>query len=420
MSITGQTRQFEHCSGVRRCTNGELIHSTLGRPRGRSQRWTECAHPRRRSYALGPPGSPAVDFTALSMSAIHVTLRKTPRPGQAVGSLGLSSAAANSASDSRRVTLQEVGRLVCYSVSFVNGDTQSLLGQIAGSLASLRRFNRSVAVVVFCYGDAPPRLARLCAEYDGLLQLQGDYARRLYDLSPRGWSILASYPVLHKFLNHAWLAATSARQVLYCDCDTVFRADVAPLFDAYPEPDIVAREEVHSSRSPHGPNPGFLDEPALNLVAASLGVTAVPPFNSGVVLMNHRIWEQLATLDSWFIQCAWQLILGMSVHPDRTMSSEFGTVEGFAEARRLASPEQLARALPFPSTNQWILEEVATWLALGALPALQTADFSPADVAQNGEFTATPPADASWTVCHYYSGNSDTIAAWLEGTIASR
>jgi len=318
------------------------------------------------------------------------------------------------------VTLRDAGRLVCYSVSFVTGDAPSLLWQLAGSLASLRRFNRSVAVVVFCYGDAPLRLGRLCAEYDGLLQLQGDYTRRLHDLSPRGWPILAGYPVLHKFLNHAWLAGTAARQVLYCDCDTVFRADVAALFDSYSEPDIVAREEVHSSRSPHGPNPGFLDEPALNGVAASLGVTAVPPFNSGVVLMNHRIWEQLARLDGWFVQCAWQLVLGMSLHPARTAGSEFGTVDGFTQARRLASPEQLDRALPFPSANQWILEEVATWLALGALPGLHTADFSPADVAQNGEFRATAPADASWIVCHYYSGNSDIIAAWVEGRIASR
>jgi hypothetical protein len=316
--------------------------------------------------------------------------------------------------------MQDAERLVCYSVLLDTSDTGALLSQLEISLASLRRYNRGIAVVIFCYGDSTPRLRRICVEYGGLLQMQGDYAHRLADLSPQGWPVLARYPVLHKFLNHPWLAGTAAHQVLYCDCDTVFRADVRLLFDAYAEPDLVAREEVHSSRSRYGPEPGFLDEPALARLAHGLGVAVIPPFNSGVVLMNHRIWEQLALLEGWVVQCAWQFLLWMSLHPEHTAGSGFGTIDGFREAHLLATPQQLERVLPFPSANQWILEEVATWLALGALPALDTADFSPSDVAQNGEFTASNNGDATWTVCHYYSGNWDTITAWLRGSAGGR
>lgn len=314
----------------------------------------------------------------------------------------------------------ETERLVCYSVSLADGDNHhSLLQQLARSLSSLRLHNQSVAVVVFLYGTPTAQVVQICADHHAWLQPQGDYAHRLAKLCPRGWPVLARYPTLHKFLNNSWLAHHPAQQVLYCDCDTVFRADVNRLFENYAQFDVVAREEVHSSRSFHGPDQSFLDEPALRRLGRALGVAAVPPFNTGVVLLNHRIWEQLSLLEDWFVSCAWQLLLWMSLHPGPRDNTEFGTLDGVEHAYQLASSEQLAQALPFPSSNQWILEEVATWLALGALPELRTGDFSPADVAQNGEFTATDPEQAGWTVCHYYSGNQNSITEWFEGSLTS-
>ncbi|MHA7270320.1 hypothetical protein [Arthrobacter sp. HLT1-20] len=316
--------------------------------------------------------------------------------------------------------MDETERLVCYSVSLADGDNpEGLLHQLERSLASLRRHNGTIAVVVFLYGTPTPHLVRICAEQRACLQLQGDYAHRLAELCPRGWPVLARYPTLHKFLNNTWLAHTPAQQVLYSDCDTVFRADVEHLFRSYGDPDIVAREEVHSSRSHHGPDTSFLDEPALGRLCTAMGVAAVPPFNTGVVLLNHRIWVELSRVEGWFVECAWQLLLWMSLHPGHRTDARFGMLDGVEGASQLATATQLDQALPFPSANQWILEEIATWLALGALPALRTADFSPADVAQNGEFTATDPDRAGWTLCHYYSGNQDSITRWLDGSLAS-
>lgn len=307
-------------------------------------------------------------------------------------------------------------RIVHYSMSFAAADDPTtLLTQVEHSVSSLRRYNRDTDVMIFAYDAVPERLAQMCHRHGVELCFRGSYARRLEELCPVGWPVLSRYPVLHKFLNFGALAGTDAGQALYCDCDTVFRADVDRLFDACTEADLYAREEVHSGRSRYGPDPAFLDEHLLQVVAHSLGVVAVPPFNTGAVLLNHRVWEVLGTLDKWFLDCAWHLLVWISLHPEHTAGSGYGTLDAVESARELAIPDQLARALPFPSANQWILEEVAAWLTLGAVPWLTTADFSPADVVQNGEFTGSRPHRSDWTLCHYFSNNLNAVAAWLTG-----
>lgn len=311
-------------------------------------------------------------------------------------------------------------RIVHYSMSFTAGDDPTmLLTQVEHSVSSLRRYNRGTDVVIFAYDSVPERLAQTCRRYGVELRFRGSYARRLEELCPVGWPVLSRYPVLHKFLNFRALADTGASQALYCDCDTVFQGDVDRLFDACTEADLYAREEVRTGRSRYGPDSAFLDEHLLQTVARSLGVVAVPPFNTGVVLLNHRIWEVLGALDKWFLDCAWHLLVWMSLHPEHTAGSGYGTLNAVEVARELASPDQLARALPFPSANQWILEEVAAWLTLGALPWLTTADFSPADVVQNGEFAESHLHRTGWTLCHYFSNNQNAMAAWLTGPPAS-
>lgn len=306
------------------------------------------------------------------------------------------------------------GLLITYSVSCApDGDPTSLLEQLDISLTTLRRCNEGVPVVVFAHGWIPAALRRICHHHAVHLVNRGDYAARLAGLCPRGAPILAGYPVLHKFLNHDWLADVEVEQVLACDCDTVFRADPEQLCRAYQDADLVAREEVHTQRNAHPPDRDFLDEPAVTELARVLGVASVPPFNTGVVLLNHGIWQRLAQVQGWFVNCAWHLLLGMALSPGQFNLEQFGTLDRFRDATRLASWSQLISALPYPSANQWILEEISCWLAVGAVPGLSTADFLSCDVAQNGEFAATDPAAARWTLCHYYSGNQDRIRGWL-------
>lgn len=304
------------------------------------------------------------------------------------------------------------GRFIHYSLSLPPGrDCQQLLAQLSLSLCTLRRTNPRVAVVLFLYGAMPPELARICHGHSVMVHPQGSYEQRLAELSPQGWPVLARYPVLHKFLNFAAFSGTGARQLLYCDCDTIFFKDVSALFERYADADLVAREEVHTTRSRYGENREFLDEPLLRRVAEAANVAAIPPFNSGVVLLNNNIWSDFARLERVYLDFAWRLLISLSLRP--AAAQRYGPLEGIESVLRRASARELADVLPFPSANPWILEEIALWLTLGAVPGLRTRDFHPGDVAQNGEFAASGHHRPDWALCHYYAGNQERVAAWL-------
>jgi hypothetical protein len=104
--------------------------------------------------------------------------------------------------------------------------------------------------------------------------------------------------------------------------------------------------------------------------------------------------------------------MGMVLQPPAP-GSPYGEFKGLADARANASQIDVERALPYPSSNHWILDEVALWLTLGHVPGLRTADFSMADVAENGEFANAAPGDGGWVMCHYYTQNTARITEWL-------
>lgn len=312
-------------------------------------------------------------------------------------------------------------RLVHYSLSLPREHPRpDLLWQFGASVRTLREHNRDIPVVLFVHGAMPAELGAICGEHDVMVHDQGPYEQRLAALCPGGWPALAPYPLLHKFLNMRELAATGASQVLCCDCDTVFGSDVAALFDRYRGPDVVAREEVHSGRSAYGVDRQFIDEPLLARLATSTGAVAIAPFNLGVVLLNNGVACRLEALDALLVDYAWRFVCWMGQHPAQGAAAAFGEFKGAAAARGLAGGADLARALPYPSVNRWILDEVALWLALGHVQGLTTADFHPGDVAQNGEFAGSDPSSAGWIVCHYYSQNMRRIEAWVQGEWASR
>ncbi|GGK68842.1 hypothetical protein GCM10011509_16540 [Ornithinimicrobium pekingense] len=303
--------------------------------------------------------------------------------------------------------------LVQYSLSFDPAtDPSRLLDQLRTSLWSLRRHNTRVPAVVLVHDEPPAGLPEICRTYGADLLEMGSYAARLASLCPEGWPVLAANPTLHKFLSHGALGPVD--RVLCCDADTLFAGDVEDLAARYTEADVYAREEVHTGPSRYGPDRDFLDLPALLRLVHGLGVHAIPPFNTGVVLLNHGRSTHLAALHEWFVRCVWHLVVWMSLTPAHTAGSGYGTLERVEAAHLLASGEQRARALPYPSANQWIVEEVATWLSLGALPGLTTGFLSPAHVAQNGELAdpGATPVDR-WLLCHYFSTDTRTALGWL-------
>ena len=312
------------------------------------------------------------------------------------------------------------GRLVHYSISLDEGQRRpDLVAQLDASAATLREHNARIPAVLFLYGPLDAELAAVCREHELMVQPQGSYERRLAQLCPTGWPALARYPLLHRFLNFRELAGSGATQALYVDCDTIFFDDVERLFDRYADADVAAREEVHTSRNQHGADRDFVDEPLLARLAEAEGAAAIPPFNLGVVLFGRGVVATLAAYEPLFVDYAWRFALWTAQHPAAGAAAAFGEFLGAGEALALSTPDALARALPYPSTNRWILDEVALWMTLGHVPGLRVADFDRRDVAENGEFSAAHPDHASWVLCHYYSQNAARIEAWLTGRRAA-
>ncbi len=314
-----------------------------------------------------------------------------------------------------------IDRLVFYSLVCDEARRAEHAVQFELSVSSLRATSGTIPVVLFVHGPLAPEIARLCSRHGVMVAMQGAYRDRLAALCPRGADALARYPVLHKSLNFAELAAAGVCQALCCDLDTIFRRDVAHLFDRYRGDDVVAREEALSARSPHGADPTFIDEALLARIAAHLGRRATPPFNLGVVLYNNGVVARLAAIMPTFVDDVWRLITGVAFDDSR---AEPAWVEHsspwLAATRAIARRDDVERALPFPSSNGWIAEEVAWWLALGAVPGLSYGDFSPHDVAQNGEVLGTPLDRSPWTLCHYYSHNLAQVTEWLRAGLPTR
>jgi hypothetical protein len=305
-------------------------------------------------------------------------------------------------------------RLVSYSLVGYEPRRGEHAYQFELSLSSLRASNTRIPVVLFSHGPLAPDMAVLCNRFGVMVAEQGAYRDRLAALSPRGVDAMALYPVLHKNLNFAELAAAGVGQVLCCDLDTIFLTDVEILFDRYAGPDVVAREEVYSGRSIHGVDHSFINEPLLTRVAGHLGRAVIPPFNLGVVLYNNGVVGRLTAIMATFLDDVWRLMTGLAV--GGFPNSDIGANTSFpwmAVVRRQISDDDRQRALPFPSNNVWIVEEVAWWLALGSVPALTRADFASRDVAQNGEVLGTPPDRSTWAMCHYYSHNLTRVVEWL-------
>ena len=308
-----------------------------------------------------------------------------------------------------------ISRLVSYSLVADEQRRHEHAYQFELSVSSLRASNPRIPVVLFSHGPIAPEIAELCNRFCVMVAEQGPYADRLAALSPRSGTAMARYPLLHKNLNFAELAAAGFEQVLCCDLDTIFFTDVEAVFERYAGPDVVAREEVYSSRSVHGTDRAFIDEPLLEHLAHHVGRTVFPPINLGVVLYNHGVAGRLTSIMPTFLDDAWRLLTGLTVREfPNSHVADAATFPWMDDVRRHASDLDRQRALPFPSNNAWIVDEVAWWLALGAIPGLTRADFDTRDVAQNGEVLGTPRDRATWALCHYYSQNLTPVVDWLQ------
>lgn len=297
-------------------------------------------------------------------------------------------------------------RLVYYSLA--NVPNSRLEGQWVQSVRSLRLYNRTIPIWLFLFNGASSALLREAERQNVLVHDLGSYQELVRNMHARG-SVVALYPTFHKFLHLGHVPLDGVEQLLYLDCDTFFFDDVDRLFERYSAHHWYAREEPSSRRSHFGYDPRHVDEDLLAHIAQSEGLRQVLPFNSGACLLNHRTWREWERLRVPYLDLAWRLLCG------RDLNGHNSTLQHDREVQQAvlaaATDPDRERALPYPSHNTWIIEQISLWLALGHLQNFSLGTFAPADVLQGGEFFDMLEGGQRCILAHYYSKTEEQFFA---------
>lgn len=300
-------------------------------------------------------------------------------------------------------------KLVYYSLAALGN--HACERQWVQSIRSLRRHNQSIPVCLVIWGTPNPQTVRE-AERQGVRVIDAGPYRRLFAHLPPAWAeVLALNPTLHKIPALRHCTGYRPGQVLYLDCDTYFFGDVEILFDLYSGRHFLAREEPGSRRSHYGYDPAYIDEDVLTQVARSEGLAPIPPYNTGVIVMNGGLWDHLCALADYFLLCVWRLMVGLRWAAPLGAAVD-DTVRPLLD--RGATEQDRRHRLVFPSSNAWIVEEIALWLTLGRVAGLTHDVFQRTHVAQNGEALeiGTRPGRLP-VVAHYFGGWEQRFFAHL-------
>lgn len=263
------------------------------------------------------------------------------------------------------------------------------------SIRSVRAYNSGTPIHLFLYNAPSTSILDAAKRYGVTVHLLGNYEAYLRAFVAAKAAPLSKYPTLHKFisLQHC---PDNISQVLYLDCDTYCFANVTTLLSKYMSCQWYAREEPLSARSHLGYDRTYLNETLLYTIARSERLTPVAPYNTGVCILNHGIWRDLAALARDYLMYAWRLLVGLKVYgpKERTGMFDRDILPCVAEADKLT-------CLRYPSANRWILDEVALWLVLGKISHLSHDTLSIGDVKQGRE-TIADGARRACGIAHYY------------------
>ena len=289
------------------------------------------------------------------------------------------------------------------------------LAQLRLSIESLRNVNARLPVYVFTFGTPAAVIAGILKRDDICIIEKPDYSSALERYCGERSSALAHYPTLHRWLVLEHFLTLPVEGLLYVDTDTFFLSDPAVLFEQYQACDFYTREEPCTSLSHLGYDPQYLDEDAMKLLARRLTIQLQPMMNIGVVLMNNRIWEQIPLVLGHFFSYLWRFVVWMALHPDPAITSERRMQPLLKHAAALAGPTDRDQALPFFSSNGWIVDEISILFALAHLERFNLEIFNRQQVLQGPEFSYLNPSspDApSPVLCHYYSRNYESFQQW--------
>lgn len=285
-------------------------------------------------------------------------------------------------------------RLVTYSLAVRPGS--SCQWQLLQSVRSLRHYNSTVPVQLVLYGEAEETTLDEADRLNVRVLPAGPFGACFAALPPGPAAVLARIPTLHKLPSLRHCPAEGIDQVLCLDCDTFFFGDVDRLLARHRACHWYAREEPMSARSAEGAHPEYLDEALLRDMALSERLVPVPPYNTGMILLNGGVWRQIGELCDAYLATAWRLAVGLRFRSPLGNDADHALLEAVG---RCATARDRAECLPYPCRNSWVLDEVAAWLTLGRIPGLTHDVLSRSDAAQNGECLA---GGANRVAAHYF------------------
>jgi hypothetical protein len=270
------------------------------------------------------------------------------------------------------------------------------------SIRSLRAHNQRISVCLFVFNGVSEAIWGEAERLQVTLLPLGDYRDWLQCYHPHGW-ILAMYPHLHKYVVLGEAETTGLSQALFVDCDTLFFDDPELLFESPAPCHWCAREEPFSRLSPFGYDPSHINEELIEQIVSAEGLQWVSPFNTGVCLLNNGIWQTLWQLRVTYLDIVWRLLVGR--HCWGSEAQEDCDIR--TAVIREATAHDVARALPYPSSNSWIVDEIALWLTFGHIRNVSQGMFAPDRVMQGDEFLEAMPAGRRFVVAHYFTSHRE-------------
>jgi hypothetical protein len=319
------------------------------------------------------------------------------------------------AEEQRRSSTQTPGawilRLIYYSVAFTPDGKYDR--QWIQSIRSLRSHNANIPVYLFVFNDISDAVSREAERWQVLVRPLGPYLDWMKSRPHPRAVVLANYPTLHNLIVLTQADARNFSQVLYVDCDTFFFQDPERLFDECSVSDWYAREIPGSRLSKDGLTSN-IDENLVTQITTREGLHETGPFNTGVCLLNRDMSMKCVNLQAVFLDFAWRLMAGMLRDQFEAYDTKSRLAESVMALRKLRAPVQgaattndLARSLPYPSDNWWILDEIAWMLALGQIDGLSQCTFGVNQVAQGTEFIGAARSQALPVAVHYFSCNEE-------------
>jgi hypothetical protein len=287
-----------------------------------------------------------------------------------------------------------------YSLAF--GGSEVAPVQLAHSLRSIRFFSPDLPVFVYLFGEAPAGFVDVLRKLNAEVRHLGEHRAYIARTQPERAEFFALDPKIHRWLVLDEPELKRCSRILYIDSDTFFFAPPSRLFERYRGADLYAREEPFSRRSILGYNPSYLDENAIAQLRQGDKLRPVPPFNTGVCLFTREMADSITSIVPAYFDYLFRFFAWFRLHPD-PRTPALTNAEQLVHDRFLR--DAAAQALPYPSQNRWIVDQVALWLALGRFPEPEFADFAPSDVWQGGEFQQMSPSTPPPILCHYFGSN---------------